>query len=338
MASLKQIARDLGVSTATVSNALSGKGRVSDELAGKIRAHADHLGYRPSSAARALKTGQSGILGLVMPDLTNPLFPRIAQNLSIAAEARGLGILIADSRGDDARQDEALAQLAGRGVDGIIIVPKKGTTAPQVALPLVAINTASDPGSTVSADHLGGGRQLGAHVAGLGHVHVVLLGGDAVSEVQQDRIRGMIAGLGPAARTETVWGEAGMARLPALVAAGATAVMATSDLLALGAHSHLSRAGLSVPGDVSLTGFDDLPLATAMHPQLTTIAQNVEAIADQALDVLTRRIAGDAARAASNAVPMTLVLRQSTTAPRRLRAGAPAAPPLPSETDPTGAN
>ncbi|MBR9762903.1 MAG: LacI family transcriptional regulator [Rhodobacteraceae bacterium] len=340
MASLKQIARDIGVSTATVSNALTGKGRVSEELAEKIRAHAEGLGYRPSSAARALKTGQSGILGLVMPDLTNPLFPRIAQNLSIAAEARGLGILIADSRGDDARQDEALAQLVGRGVDGLIIVPKKGTTAPEIALPLVVINTASDPRSTVSADHLGGGRQLGAHVAGLGHAHVALLGGDAVSEVQQDRIRGMIAGLGPATRTEVVWGDAGMARLPGLVAKGVSAVMATSDLLALGAHSHLSRAGLSVPGDVSLTGFDDLPLATAMHPALTTIAQDVEAIAEQALDVLTRRIAGRPVDTPASAVPMTLVLRQSTTtaAPRRLRAGAPASSPLPSETDPTGAN
>lgn len=337
MASLKKIASDLGVSTATVSNALSGKGRVSEELAEKIRAHAARLGYRPSNAARALKTGQSGILGLVMPDLTNPLFPRIAQNLSIAAEARGLGILIADSRGDAARQDEALAQLVGRGVDGIIIVPRLGTAPPQMDVPMAVINTASDPRNTVAADHLGGGRQLGTHVGGLGHRDVILLGGNRASEVQQDRMRGMAEGLGPKARTRSVWGDAGMAALPGLVADGATCVMATSDLLALGAHSHLSRAGLSVPGDVSLTGFDDLPLATAMHPELTTIAQDVETIAEQALDVLTLRIAGqpDPARPAS--IPMRLVLRQSTRAPRTRDVTA-ALSSHPSETDPTGAN
>ncbi|PJE30324.1 transcriptional regulator, LacI family [Pseudooceanicola antarcticus] len=336
MASLKQIASDLGVSTATVSNALSGKGRVSEELAEKIRDHASRLGYRPSSAARALKTGQSGILGLVMPDLTNPLFPRIAQNLSIAAEARGLGILIADSRGDAARQDEALAQLVGRGVDGIIIVPRLGTAPPQMDVPMVVINTASDPRNTVAADHRGGGRQLGAHLGELGHRNVVLLGGNRASEVQQDRMRGMTEGLGPEAHTCAVWGEEGMSALPGLVAEGATCVMATSDLLALGAHSHLSRAGLSVPGDVSLTGFDDLPLATAMHPELTTIAQDVEAIADQALDVLTLRIAGRPDPAPVSAIPMRLVLRQSTWPPRRRDLSVTLSSHH-SETDPTGA-
>lgn len=316
MASLKQIAAEMGVSIATVSNALSGKGRVSEELVARIRTHADELGYRPSTAARALKTGQTGILGLVMPDLTNPLFPRIAQNLSIAAEARGLGILIGDSRGDAERQDQAISRLQDRGVDGMIIVPQKGTSPDAPGLPTVIINTASDPRTTVSADHVGGGCQLGLHMAGLGHGQVVLLGGDAVSEVQRDRIRGMVEGLGAGVVHHTLWGEAGMARLPALVAEGVTAVMATSDLIALGAHSHLMRAGLSVPEDVSLTGFDDLPLAMAMYPALTTVAQDVDTIAEQALDVLTRKIAGEDLPLQARSIPMQLVLRQSTAAPR----------------------
>lgn len=314
MANMKQIARDLGVSTATVSNALTGKGRVSEGVAQRIRDRAAVLGYRPSIAARALKTGQSGILGLVMPDLTNPLFPRIAQSLSIAAEARGLGILIGDSRGNAARQTEAIQWLVERGVDGLVVVPQKGT-APEVPdVPTVIVNTISDPRSTVSADHVGGGALLGAHVAGLGHRDVVLLGGDPVSEVQQDRIRGMILGLGERVRHGLVWGDSGIAALDNLVVGGVTAVLATSDLLALAAHSHLMRAGLSVPRDVSLTGFDDLPLATAMYPALTTVAQDVDAIANHALDVLARLIAGNAAPPFGHAVPMRLVLRDSTAA------------------------
>ncbi|WP_343501530.1 LacI family DNA-binding transcriptional regulator [Alloyangia pacifica] len=315
MASIKEIAQDIGVSAATVSNALTGKGRVSKELAERIQARAEALGYRPSRAARALKTGQSGILGLVMPDLTNPLFPRIAQNLSIAAEARGLGILIADSRGSEARQTEALQQLVGRGVDGVVIVPQKGTSPEAPGLPMVTINTARDPRNTVSADHVGGGALIGAHIRELGHSHVVLLGGDRVSDVQQDRLRGMGEGLGPSVRIETVWGDAGLATLPERVGQGATAILATSDLLALAALSELARAGISVPGDVSLTGFDDLPFATAMHPALTTTAQDVSAIAEHALEVLSRLIAG-AARPESHAVPMRLVPRGSTASPR----------------------
>ena len=84
MASIKEIAQDIGVSAATVSNALTGKGRVSKELAERIQARAEALGYRPSRAARALKTGQSGILGLVMPDLTNPLFPHLLNDAVVA--------------------------------------------------------------------------------------------------------------------------------------------------------------------------------------------------------------------------------------------------------------
>ncbi|WP_353474828.1 LacI family DNA-binding transcriptional regulator [Salipiger sp. H15] len=316
MASIKQIAQDIGVSAATVSNALTGKGRVSKELAERIRTRAEELGYRPSNAARALKTGQSGILGLVMPDLTNPLFPRIAQNLSIAAEARGLGILIADSRGSEARQNEALHQLVGRGVDGVVIVPQKGTSPEAPGLPMVTINTARDPRNTVSADHVGGGALIGAHVRALGHRNVVLLGGDRVSDVQQDRMRGMREGLGADAGVETEWGDAGLAALPERVGQGATAILATSDLLALAALSHLARAGLGVPRDVSLTGFDDLPFATAMHPALTTTAQDVSAIADYALEVLTGLIAGAERPETGHAVPMRLVPRASTAAPR----------------------
>lgn len=318
MTSLKHIAQDLGISTATVSNALSGKGRVSEQMIKRIKTRANELGYRPSNAARALKTGHSGILGLVMPDLSNPLFPRIAQHLSMAAEARDLGILIADSRGSAARQSEALAHFFDRGVDGVVIVPQRGTSPTATGVPMVTISTPSDPRNTVSADHVGGGALLGAHLRDLGHRQVVMLGGDSVSEVQQDRMRGMIHGLGPQAVAQTVWGAPGMAALPDLVAQGATAILATSDLLALGAVSHLTRAGLSVPRDVSLTGFDDLPLATAMHPRLTTTAQDMEPIAERALTLLTEMISGAAPPAEGQTVPMRLVVRDSATASRTI--------------------
>lgn len=313
MANLKRIAAEVGVSTATVSNALSGKGRVSKEVVDLIRARAEELGYRPSNAARALKTGQSGILGLVMPDLTNPLFPRIAQMLSISADKNQLGILIADSRGSADEQSEALRRLLDRGVDGLIVVPQRGTAPDSTAVPMVIINTDADPLNSVSADHVGGGALVAHHIRDIGHRSVVLLGGDPISEVQQDRIKGMTEALGPDVTRQVFWGEEGVRRAIEHVRGGTTAILTTSDLLALRVRSELMTARLTVPNHVSLTGFDDMSFSPVMNPALTTVAQDVEEIARRAIDIISTRIGGNAHPLEGKTVPMRLVIRQSTS-------------------------
>ena len=174
-----------------------------------IRARADELGYRPSSAAIALKSGRSNILGLVMPDLTNPLFPHIAQHLSKAADARNLAILIADSRGSSDEQQQAMQRLISRGVDGLIVVPQKGSSPPPQKVPMAIINAASDPQNSVSSDHHGGGILIARHILDLGHKNVAILGGDPVSAVQQDRIAGMQSVLQDNSTFTIQWGDAG---------------------------------------------------------------------------------------------------------------------------------
>jgi LacI family transcriptional regulator len=318
MVSIKEIASDIGVSTATISNALTGKGRVSQELVTRIRERAEELGYRPSVAARALKTGQTGILGLVMPDLTNPLFPSIAQTLSIEADKRKLGILIADSRGSADEQSEALRRLLDRGVDGLLVVPQKGTTPEPVSVPMAILNTASDPLNSVSADHAGGGGLVARHVSEIGHRKVVILGGDQVSEVQRDRITGMTAALPGDVDVDVFWGEAGVEKAVAAVQSGATAIMTTSDLIALQARTELMRAQISVPDQVSLTGFDNMSFSSIMHPALTTVAQNVDEIASRAIDIISAKISGETPAQEGQTVPMQLVIRQSTSIPSQL--------------------
>ncbi len=315
MIGIKHIATELGVSVATISNALAGKGRVSRELGERIRRRAEELGYRPSLAARALKQGRTGILGLVMPDLTNPLFPRIAQTVSIAAERRKLGVLIADSRGSADEQTEAVRRLVGRGVDGLLVVKQRGTVLEPLPVPVAVVNTASDPQNTVSADHAGGGALVARHIADIGHRRVVLYGGDPVSEVQRDRIAGMASALEAGIRARVLWSTGDIAHLLNAVEQGATAILTTSDLLALRVRSALMRVGVSVPEAVSLTGFDDLPLATAMHPALTTVAQNVEAIAERAIESLTRALQGEDGPDIGRTVAMRLVVRESTAIP-----------------------
>ncbi|WP_319410864.1 LacI family DNA-binding transcriptional regulator [uncultured Cohaesibacter sp.] len=316
MVSIKDIASDLGVTAATVSNALNGKGRVSEALAQRIRARADALGYRPSSAAVALKSGRSKVLGLVMPDLTNPLFPHIAQALSIEADRLGYATLIADSRGNAKEQEQAILRLVSRGVDGLLILPQRGTTVPPTAVPRAIINTSSDPANTSSADHFGGGVLIADHILALGHTHILLVGADPVSGVQQQRIAGMKSVLPPEVQYDVLWGDEGFAATPDWVRDGVSAILCTSDLVAINVHSHLSRAGLTVPDDASLTGFDDMSFSRVMHPPLTTVSQDMETLALYILDAITKQIMGEKSPHEGQTVPMDLVLRQSTKAPK----------------------
>ncbi|MEM1286354.1 MAG: LacI family DNA-binding transcriptional regulator [Pseudomonadota bacterium] len=317
------MAESLGVSSATVSNALSGKGRISAEMAERVRRRADEVGFRPSQAARALKTGRSGILGFVMPDLSNPLFPKLAQSVEIAATSAGYGVLIADSRGDVDEQTAAIERLRQRGVDGIVIVPHRGTRPKIQSLPAAVIHTPSDPLNTVSSDHAEGGRQAAQALIDLGHRDILILGGDRASEVQRDRIDGMVGVLGPVARHRKVWTTDGFPDIADLAAAGVTGVLTTSDLIALRVLGDAYQAGIKVPDDLSIIGFDDMPLATAVRPTLSTVAQDVGQIAEKAVTHLHSLINNEQSNAGGMVVPMTLTLRASTAAARHHQTGEP---------------
>ena len=326
---LALIAETLGVSIATVSNALSGKGRVSPELAERIRDTARDLSYVPSMAGRALRTGRSGVLGLVLPDIANPLFPQIAQAIEQAASTAGYGVLIGDSRGRTGMQTEAIARLIDRGVEGMVVIPRRGTRISDIGCPVAVIDTPSTPGNTVSSDHWDGGRQMGAHLRALGHRKVLILAGSPLSTVQNDRVGGLKSGLGPEGQAEVVWleklspPEAPESRLglAARVAEGFSAFAALSDLTAVRALTELQGAGIAVPEAASVTGFDDLIWSSVVTPSLTTLRMDMAEIARLAVSALTAVIEGlphgrvaasGTVTAEQSSVPMTLLVRQST--------------------------
>ncbi|NKN37595.1 LacI family transcriptional regulator [Agrobacterium sp. a22-2] len=333
-ANLGNIAKALGVSVATVSNALSGKGRVSAELIERVRAKAAELDYTPSLAGRALRTGRSGVLGLVLPDIANPLFPQIAQAIEFAATSAGYGVLIADSRGSVSMQTEAINRLIERGVDGIVIVPRRGTRIADIGCPVAVIDSPSTPGNTVSADHWQGGQVVAEHLVSLGHRKLLLIGNNSASNVQNDRIGGMKSRLPEGGQAEVLWietheqrhGKSCLLGLKAKVDEGFTAFAAVSDLHALRALTELQSAGVSVPGDVSVTGFDDLVWSSVVTPSLTTVRMDMAAIAEIAIAALVRVIEADAGSggdtprtttgtvvaADRTSVPMELVVRQTS--------------------------
>ncbi|MBB2818488.1 UNVERIFIED_ORG: LacI family transcriptional regulator [Rhizobium esperanzae] len=323
---LSRIASSLGVSVATVSNALSGKGRVSGQLIEKIREHAAELGYVPSQAGRALRTGRSGVLGLVLPDIANPLFPKIAQAIEFAASAAGYGVLIADSRGDAAAQTEAINRLVERGVEGLIIIPRRATRISDAACPVAVIDTASTPGNTVAADHWQGGREIAGHLADLGHHRILIIGNNQESNVQNDRAGGIRSALKPGMQAETLWidrlelngGSGCSLGLAEKAGQGFTAFAALSDLQALRALTELQQAGIHIPTDVSVTGFDDLIWSSVVTPSLTTVRMDMDKIAGIAVSALVDSIRTNGTRegmlvtAETNRVAMQLIVRQSS--------------------------
>ncbi|RWX79435.1 LacI family transcriptional regulator [Neorhizobium lilium] len=329
---MSAIAAALGVSAATVSNALSGKGRVSPELAEKIRTKAAELGYVPSLTARALRTGRSGVLGLVLPNIGNPLFPQIAQAIENAAADAGYGVLIADSRGNNNMQTLAIQRLMERQVDGIVVVPRFGTRIGDLGCPVAVIDSPSTPGNTVSSDHWQGGQLVADHLAGLGHRNFVLIGANPQSNVQNDRIGGMKSRLPKDARVEVVWiekieavsGPGCPLGLMDKIERGFTAFAASNDLHALRAVTELQRAGIRIPDQASVVGFDDLAWSSVVSPAITTVRQDMAAIAEIAVNALLAVIdqenaeipeAGGIAIAQHDRVPMTLVARQTSGRP-----------------------
>lgn len=338
-ANLGDIASALGVSVATVSNALSGKGRVSVELIERVRVKAGELGYVPSQAGRALRTGRTGVLGLVLPDIGNPLFPQIAQAIEFAASVAGYGVLIADSRGDVAHQTEAINRLIERDVDGILIVPRRGTRIADIGCPVAVIDSPSTPGNTVSADHWQGGQFVAEHLVALGHRKILLIGNNPASNVQNDRIGGMKSRLPAGTCSEILWiekleqqhGKGCRLGLADKVAEGFTAFATVSDLHALRALTELHRAGIAVPEEVSVTGFDDLVWSSVVTPSLTTVKMDMPTIAEAAISALVRVIeaegaadrasrrgaTGSVASADMAKVPMQLLVRQTSAAPGR---------------------
>jgi LacI family transcriptional regulator len=331
---LSDIARALGVSSATVSNALSGKGRVSPSLISRVKEMADRLGYVPSQAGRALRTGRNGVLGLVLPDIANPLFPQIAQAVESAAVEAGYGILIGDSRGAVELQTAAINRLIERGVDGLVIVPRRGTRIADMDIPVAVIDSPSTPGNTVAADHWQGGELVGEHLTSLGHKKVLLLGRSPASIVQSDRIGGIKAGLmrGSAgvkahrSDIDIIWieqheeryGSGALLGLQEKIAEGITAIATVSDVHALRAMTELYHSGYKVPDDVSVVGFDDLFWSSGITPALSTVRMDLARIAQIAIASLIQVIDGHAQSNKGivpssdiSRVPMNLIIRQT---------------------------
>jgi LacI family transcriptional regulator len=339
---LRDVARAAQVHPGTVSRALNveTRGLVNEETAERVIRAAEELGYRPNPIARGLKTNRSFTVGVLIPDLTNPLFPPIVRGIEDRLGAAGYTSLIANTDNDPDRERQDFEAMRARQVDGFITATARldedfVIETESVAQPIVLVNRRLEDESlpAVTADDFAGARLAVEHVAGLGHRRIAHLGGPQAVSTGRRRRRGFLeamAGAGLEVDERTVrfasaFTEAEGARVcrDLLDAApGITAIVAGNDLLALGCFDVLSERGLRCPDDVSVVGFNDMPFADRFDPPLTTVRIPHREIGAAAADLLLERLSdGDSAPRQLMLAP-SFTVRRSTAPPAAGRVGA----------------
>jgi len=329
-----EIARRANVSTATVSRTLNQSGAVRPETARKVWRAAAALNYYPNSHARTLVSGRSRLLGLIVSDITNPFFPELIHNFETLATQQGYDLILTSTDYQTARMTGCVRRMLERKVDGVAIMTSemdlgliKELARRGVPLVFMDVGRVGPRMSHVLIDYASGIRQAVDHVVDLGHTRVAFIAGPLDLHSARTRRQAFIDGMRahkiqPEAkliREGTHTAEGGQPAMTALLRGGKppTAVVCSNDWTAIGALHAIDAAGLRVPEDISLVGFDDIPLASYTHPPLTSVRMSAGDVGSTAFDALFRLIGGDRPEGGLYQVPTRLVIRQSTAKPAR---------------------
>jgi DNA-binding LacI/PurR family transcriptional regulator len=332
--SIIDLARIAQVSPSTVSRALQDNPRISPERRAEIQALAERLGYRPSQVARSLVTGRTHTLGVVASDVTDPFVAEVLKGVEAGAREAGYGLLIAMSNRNPAEEVEAAEILLDHQVDGLIVISSR---APELyarfgrdegeRVPLVLLNN-EQPGPniySVRMDNEAGAREAVTYLHALGHRYIGFVAGPEGGRSSRERLSGYRQGIrscGLVACDELIRHGAGLpedghAALDAFLQLGQppTAVLCYNDLTALGLLAAVARAGLLVPGDLSVVGYDNIPLSAFAVPPLTTVEQPKAAMGRAAIEVCLAALAGEPM--SERILSGQLVLRESAGRPSR---------------------
>ncbi len=325
---IRDVAAAAGVSTATVSRALSGRRPVAPQLAKSVLEASERLGYRPNVVARSLRTQSTGTVGMVIPRISNPFFPAIVEAVERELASDDRQLLLCDSQGSVATEGKRITALLARQVDGLLVIACEGTaSSPTVqraaaSVPVVQIDRLVDgsSGDYVGTDNEVGMRLLIEHLRDKGASTFAFVSAEPTvssARVRFDAFRRATADVSPAASRGELLGdftyEWGRECADRLLADGLPdAVMCGADLIALGLLSSLTAAGVRVPSDVLVTGYDDIGFASLSNPQLTTVRQPMEEIGVESVRLLRARLESRVASPQHRVLLPTLVVRGST--------------------------
>jgi len=333
---LRDVAALAGVHAATASRALNPKTRrlVNAETARRIVRAAESLGYQPNPIARSLKTAKSSTIGLVIPDLTNPLFPPIVRGIEDVLGPAGYNAWIVNTDNDPDRERTQIESLRSRQVQGLIIATARLDhplleKLHEQGMSMVLVNRRLENVSipSVTPDDSSGIAMAVKHLFDLGHRRIAHLAGPQTTStgvIRSRAFRHTILDSGLDADPSLVvdcdyWNEAEGARgLRTLLDRGSqfTAIVAGTDLIALGCYDVFTERGISCPDDVSVVGFNDMPFLDKLRPPLTTVRVPHYAIGAEAARMLVETIDEPNRHPRSLLLPLSLVVRQSTARPR----------------------
>jgi LacI family transcriptional regulator len=332
---IRDVARVAGVHPGTVSRALNEETRmlVNQETAERVLRAAEQLGYRPNRIARGLKTNRSYTVGVLIPDIMNPLFPPILRGIEDRLDEAGYTALVVNTDNDPERERTHMEAMRARRVDGFISATARldRELLADIAAgsaPLVLVNRSLEDGSVpaVTVDDRQGIALAVEHLAALGHTRIGHVAGPQSVSTGHRRHLGFLEGMRAAGLEVPVEHvrfspsfieEEGARTCGELLDAveALTAIVVANDLLALGCYEALAERELRCPQDVSIVGFNDMPFVDRLHPPLTTVRVPQREIGEVAADLLLERIADESASAREILLEPTLVVRGSTAPP-----------------------
>jgi DNA-binding LacI/PurR family transcriptional regulator len=327
---MDDVARRAGVSRALVSLALRDSVKVSASSRAAVMAAADELGYRPNLIARHLASKQTRTFGLLINDLHNPYFPGVADGVKRAADACGYRLLLNSAFLDDDDERTALETFIDFRVDGIILTGARlASEVIEQAAAFTPIVVVSRPMPSVAVDTINnddwrGATQAVEHLIALGHRHICHIDGGRGAGALQRRAGYESTMLSHELEPFVVSGAftegSGVVATKQALASGRpiTAIFAGNDLSALGALDTIEAAGMSVPDDISLVGYDNTFIAALRHVALTTVDQARERLGELAVEALIERVKHGRTEAVHHVIAPSLVIRDTTAPPRQV--------------------
>ncbi|MBV9997969.1 MAG: LacI family DNA-binding transcriptional regulator [Verrucomicrobia bacterium] len=344
MPTIKEVAALAGVSTATVSRVINQNGYVTQAVQDKVRQTMEALNYQPSALARGLRRQKTQSIGVLVPKVSQPFFSLLGYAIEQALFKQGYRAFLCSAEENPEKESAYLEMLLRQRVDGIILVPTGHSVAnverllrTRVPVVLVDRDLPALPVDRVLSDNLQGGYGIGRHLLDLGHRRIAVVGAEPHSESMGRRLSGIRRALDEAGvelREEwVVIGSGEQFGLGLSTAQGVlrhrpspTAIVALTDGLAVGVLHGACRAGLQLPDELSVTGFDDIPLAAYVSPELTTVAQPITEMGERTVDRLLQLVQARWVRGDQNhdfefepqsaLLPTRVVVRGSTAPPR----------------------
>ena len=334
-ATLRDVARRAGVASSTISRYLNGSLELPSPTRNRVQSAIAELSYRPNALARSLQAGRSHILGLIVPDLSNPFFTSVADSATAAAYREGYSILLCATGNDPQREAHYVNLLVAGQLDGLIYLGAHRRnsafeTMRRTELPIIIVDEEIEgvAGGRLFVDNRRGGYLATEHLLHLGHRNIAFIGGEADLLTTVERRRGyedamLERGLVPR-RNRMVLGQyttefgARAARELLMKNIAPTGIFAASDVVAIGVLQAVRELGLTIPDDLSLVGFDDIPMTEMLAPPLTTIWQPAEELGETAVLMLVRHVR-DKAPLVRDTLGVRLRIRSSTREPRRGR-------------------